>query len=103
MQLSHLFFVMLISYFTSSYAEPFSCDGCQSGPGKCCGKPKSGSIVTNTNCGSCPASSCPGSDLEKCDECSVTNKCETPLEYSSCTDKCWGYLTGKYLKLCLAK
>jgi len=98
MQLSHLFLVMLVSKFIYIHTDQLNCTGCAQGPGDCCGEPVSNSI--NPNCGSCKASSCKGSGLEKCEGCSHNNNCT--LSFTSptyCTDKCWGRLAGKYLTL----
>jgi hypothetical protein len=108
MQLSHLFLVILVSYFIS--AQPFSCDTCQQGPGNCCGNRGIG-WTDNEDCGTCPNSSCPGlSGLDPCDlehdACNFdSNKCNaTPVLPNCNIAKCLQTVTskpGKNLKIYL--
>ena len=100
MQLFHLHLVILVSYFINYHAQPFNCNGCLPGPGDCCGALVSG---TNTNCGTCPASSCPGSGLDTCSlpstQCSFdTIKCKAnPADCT--TDKCLLTITSETGKI----
>ena len=97
MKLSHLFLVMLVSKFINIQTDKLDCRECAQGPGNCCGEPLSNS--TNPNCGSCQASACPGSGLNKCEGCSLEKNCTLSFTSPYCTSQCWGRLEGKYLKL----